>query len=199
MCDKINILLDLDQTLISGEPTEQYDFKKNKEKAKKFVFHDMEDMYIIFERPGLQEFLTFLFDNFNVSVWTAASKDYALFIVDKIILQGNSNRKLDYVFFEYHCKISEKLKDQLKGLSLLWDIFKLSNYNSKNTLIIDDNDEVYNPQKKSCIIAPPFEFNDKDSDKDSFLVNLTKELRDFTKAKDVSIIVETVNKKNKLP
>ena len=39
--------------------------------------------YKVFERPGLQEFLDYLFANFNVSVWTAASKSYALFIIDK--------------------------------------------------------------------------------------------------------------------
>ena len=33
---KGNFILDLDQTLISAEPCEEYDFKKNKQKAKKF-------------------------------------------------------------------------------------------------------------------------------------------------------------------
>ena len=34
--EKPSIILDLDQTLISGEATENYDFNKNKKKAKKF-------------------------------------------------------------------------------------------------------------------------------------------------------------------
>ena len=55
--NKQNLLLDLDQTLISAEPSEEYDFKKNEEKAKKFTYHDMLGYYVIFERPGVQEFL----------------------------------------------------------------------------------------------------------------------------------------------
>ena len=94
-------VLDLDQTLISAEPAEEYDFSKNKSKAKQFVFHDMDGYYVVFERPGLQPFLTYLFDNFNVSIWTAASKDYALFIIEKIILAGNKNRKIDFIFFSF--------------------------------------------------------------------------------------------------
>jgi TFIIF-interacting CTD phosphatase-like protein len=78
---KLNFILDLDQTIISGEPVEEYSIEKNKKKASKFRFETMENYYIIFERPGLQQFLTFLFKNFNVSIWTAASKDYALFII----------------------------------------------------------------------------------------------------------------------
>ena len=64
---KINFILDLDQTIISGEPTEEYNFEKNKKKALKFRFETMENYYIIFERPYLQPFLTFLFKNFNIS------------------------------------------------------------------------------------------------------------------------------------
>jgi TFIIF-interacting CTD phosphatase-like protein len=95
---KGNFILDLDQTLISAEPTEEYDFQKNKNKAKKIIFHNMDDYYLVFERPDLQKFLTYLFDNFNVSIWTAASKYYALFIIDKIVLAGNKNRKIIYSF-----------------------------------------------------------------------------------------------------
>ena len=58
---QFNIILDLDQTIISGEPSEEYDFEKNKNKASKFKFEVMDDLYIIFERPDLQKFLTFLF------------------------------------------------------------------------------------------------------------------------------------------
>ena len=37
---KFNILLDLDQTLISAEAEDDYDFVGNREKAKLFNFHD---------------------------------------------------------------------------------------------------------------------------------------------------------------
>ena len=117
---KPNFILDLDQTIISAETCENFDKKKYETKSKLFKFHDMDGLYYIFERPNLQNFLNELFNKFNVSVWTAASKDYALFIINKIILK-NKNRKLDWIFFDYHCDISKKLTDNTKSLKILWE------------------------------------------------------------------------------
>ena len=174
---KHNILLDLDQTLISAEAEEEYDFEKNREKAKKFDFKDMDGYYIVFERPGLQPFLDFLFKNFNVSIWTAASKDYALFIIEKIILQDKPERKLDWIFCSYHCDISKKLKHGSKMLSMLWDEYKIPDYNEHNTMIIDDYNEVHDTQPNNCIIAEPFEFTSENSEKDDYLTRLQTELQ----------------------
>lgn len=186
--NKINILLDLDQTLISAESTTDYNFKKNKSKSKKFTFYDMDGYYIVFERPDLQTFLDDLFANFNVSVWTAASKDYALFIIDKIILQNKPNRKLDWVFFSYHCDISKKIKKGSKKLEMLWDVYKIPGYNKNNTFIIDDYDEVYDTQPDNCIIAIPFEFEDTNSNKDDFLTKLSGKLKELEENKSTKSI-----------
>lgn len=198
---KGNFILDLDQTIISAEATEEYDFKKNKAKSKKFVFHDMDGYYIVFERPGLQKFLQYLFDNYNVSVWTAASKDYALFIINKIVLAGNPHRKLDYVFFSYHCDVSSDKKKGTKDLSMLWDVYKLPGYSVENTVILDDYDEVHNTQPKNCIIAVPFEFTETGSEGDTFLEDLTLKLRDMKdsviQGKGVQLITEEINKEKK--
>jgi TFIIF-interacting CTD phosphatase-like protein len=194
-------VLDLDQTLISAEPTEEYDFSKNKTKAKKFVFHDMDGYYVVFERPGLQPFLTYLFDNFNVSIWTAASKDYALFIIEKIILAGNKNRKIDFIFFSYHCDISESIKKGTKDLSLLWDTFKIKGYSKENTIILDDYDEVQNTQPENCIAALPFEFNKEGSEADDFLEKLIPQIRILNEkiksGESVALTVKEINKKKK--
>lgn len=176
-----NVILDLDQTLISAEAEEDYDFNKNKNKAKLFNFKDMDGYYIVFERPNLQSFLDYLFENFNVSVWTAASKDYALFIIEKIILCDNPKRKLDWIFFSYHCDISKKITKHTKDLSMLWDVYKIDNYERSNTLIIDDYDEVYNTQKDNCIHIKGFEFLDKNSHKDKHLKYIKKELQSMDK------------------
>lgn len=193
---KINILLDLDQTLISAEASEDFDLKKHKDKAKKFTFHDMDGYYVVFERPGLQKFLTYLFKNFNVSVWTAASKDYALFIVDKIVLANHPDRKLDYIFFSYHCDISKNKKKGSKDLSLIWDEFKLPAYNNDNTMILDDYDEVHNTQPGNCIIALPFEFTHSDSEKDKYLSKLQSYLEKM-KADNFNEQIKEINDKIK--
>jgi len=177
MKQKEHIILDLDQTLISSEPKEEFDFKKNKQKLKKITHHNMDDYYIVFERPGLQEFLDYIFKNFNVSIWTAASKDYALFIIDNIIIGKHTERKLNFVFFSYHCNISKRIKKHTKDLSMLWSVYNLPEFSNVNTFILDDYDEVYNTQPHNCIIAKPFEINKEGSENDMFLKELMQKLK----------------------
>jgi hypothetical protein len=181
----INILLDLDQTLIAALSPDELDVKKYSTKMEKFKYYNMDGEYTIFERPHLQEFLDFLFDktnNFNVSIWTAASKDYALFIINNIILpKDKPNRKLDFIFFSYHCSWSKSKKNGSKDLSMLWDIYKIPGYDAKNTIILDDYDEVKSTQPKNCIVATPFEFHDKNSIDDSFLKTIIPKLEKYRK------------------
>ena len=49
--------------------------------------HDFDYYYVVFERPYLQSFLDYIFDKFNVYVWTAASKDYALYIIGLCVIR----------------------------------------------------------------------------------------------------------------
>ncbi len=84
----INILLDLDETIISATQIS----KKN---GYRYTFEN--GNYKIYERPYLDEFLTFIFDNFNVSIFTASTKDYCLNIVNNSILKNHPERKIDYI------------------------------------------------------------------------------------------------------
>jgi len=182
---KINICLDLDQTLIWAGNDQEYmpdEYPELKKKANAEPFgkdniFKMDKEYTIFERPGLQDFLDFLFDNFNVSVWTAASKDYALFVIKNILYKENQEaRKLDWIFFSYHCDISIQEKKGTKDLSLLWNTYKLDGFSENNTFIIDDYDEVYETQPNNCIAIAPFNFTDEGSEKDSYLYKIRKQL-----------------------
>jgi len=179
--NKPSILLDLDQTLISAEYPNEINHGKYKDKEKKIRHDDMYDgdehIYTVYSRPNLQKFLDYLFKNFNVTIWTAASKDYALFIIDKIVLNNQPERKLDFIFFSYHCDISKKTKKYSKELCTLWDIHKIPGYSYQNTIILDDyKADVHKCQPNNCIIAPPFNFTKEDSEKDTFLIDLIPEL-----------------------
>jgi hypothetical protein len=194
--EKQNFFLDLDATIIHSEPVEDYDVKQNRKKAKKFIFHNMDGYYVVFERPGLQNFLTYIFDNFNVSVWTAATKDYALFIIDKVIIAGNSNRKIDYIFFNYHCDICEKIYDHTKYLQILKDKYNLDKFHLDKTFILDDYDEVHKKQINNCIIAEKFDYKNDNSENDDFLKRLTDELRKHKNDDDKNIpsVIVDINK-----
>ena len=95
---KLNVILDLDNTLVNTLPINVDADLINKFKFVIYQVNQFEKAFI-FERPHLDEFLNWLFDNCNVSVFTHADKDYAMFAVDNIIKKGNPNRKIDFIFY----------------------------------------------------------------------------------------------------
>ena len=180
------VILDLDNTIISSIPLEEIEWTDEiKKKMIQFEYYNVDDYYIMFERPHLQEFLTYLFENFKVSIWTAASLSYALFIVKNIITKNHPERKIEHIFFDYHCELSaKKYGDGSKHLRLLWDKFKLKEYKEDNTIIIDDLKDVYETQPCNCINIKEFEFNDKDSFQDEELVKLQGKLDLYKTSKE---------------
>ncbi len=190
MNSKINIILDLDETLIhttSIDEEKQLKEGPNQSNAGRLTSYKMysEDgvkvVYIVYERPGLQNFLDYLFKYFNVSIWTAASKMYALFIVKNIVLK-KPGRKLDWIFFDYHCTISKKATQNnknIKCLRMLPVLFKIP-YNMNNTIIIDDNPDVRTAQPGNCVHIKPFVVDEKNSDQDVELLKIMQYLKEMT-------------------
>jgi len=188
---KLPIVLDLDETLLHAVSTKDLHdkFSSRGQKAmladlvKSLKVHDMKDtdekgkehsFYIVFERPGLQDFLDYLFANFKVLVWTAATKDYAAFIVDKILIQGKP-RKLHYLFVNHHGKKSAKKfgKRHRKRLEMLGDFYKIPGLTKNGNagemtvpVIIDDNEDVYKSQPGQCVVADPYVLFDDDMELD---------------------------------
>lgn len=184
------VILDLDQTIISAEEYSLFanggkKKYKSKRSKKEFTEKVMDKSYIVYARPGLEDFLDFLFANFSVSVWTAASKSYAMFIIDNFILT-KPERKLEYVFFAHHCELSYDMTETTKNLSLLWDKYEIPGFNKDNTIIIDDYDEVKDTQPENCINIKPFYFIDKDSVNDTELLKIQRLLSRKECARDVS-------------
>ena len=150
----------------------------------------MDQYYTVFYRPDLDKFFEYIFKNFNVCVFTAASKSYAMFIIKEIIIGKHKNRHIDYIFFSYHCDISKKFKNGIKDLSILWensDGFDLEGFNKYNTIIVDDNSAV----KKTgyCIQVPEFNVLDKDSENDDYLTELKGILEDYKNFPDDQVFV----------
>ena len=165
---KLNVILDLDSTLINAV--------ENRDKIKVpsdsgLLYKDWIPFFRIYERPYLQEFLDYLFDNFNVSVFTAADKDYALFIVDQFVLNKNPKRKLDFFFFRYHVELSNKHYKGVKDLRLIWDLFKIYCFYPCNTLIVDDLNLVEKTNPYNTIPIKAFDILDKNGYYDTTMIN----------------------------
>lgn len=183
------LVFDLDHTLICAIETGEDDYIK----TDKFPSYDMDGVYTVYSRPFLDEFLTYAFDNFNIIIWTAASKDYALFIIEKIILQNKPERKIDYILFDYHCDLSRKHTKFTKDLRMITDVHNLP-YDLDKIIIIDDyKEDVHLCQPSRCIIAPPFDIVNIGSE-DEFLKQLTKNLKQLTNS--LRDDINTINSNN---
>jgi TFIIF-interacting CTD phosphatase-like protein len=173
--NKKNIILDLDNTLLNSLTFKEVkNFSQSK--AKLFDYVDMDKSYRVYLRPYLQKFLDFLFENYNVSIWTAASKSYATFIIDNIILI-KPERKLDLVLFSYHCSYSKKFLKCAKDIMMLWEELKLKGYTRENTTILDDLPEIHKTLPNYTIKAKYFDVLQRGSENDKFLLNLISKLK----------------------
>ena len=97
---EFNVILDLDNTIICAVEMDYYKLKKDNMGIldANLKYEDFEDAYRIYQRPHLEEFLSFVFRNFNVAIFTAASKDYGLFILDDIIRKIIPDQELSFFF-----------------------------------------------------------------------------------------------------
>jgi hypothetical protein len=116
-----------------------------------------------------------------VAVFTAADKDYAIWVVNNFILT-KPNRRLDFFFYRYHLDLSNKHFGGVKNLRILWDLFNIYNFFPNNTVIIDDLDYVYKTNPYNTIRIPAFSVVDdngyfnKESVTDNHLIQVRKKL-----------------------
>ena len=182
---KLNVILDLDNTIVNALSIEDRR-KLPAEFAKNFKFQDYIPFFRIYARPHLEEFLDYLFKNYNVAVLTAAEKDYALFIVERFILT-KPNRHLEFIMFRTQVDMAEELFGGMKDLRVIWETFKVNNFYPSNTIIIDDLDLVAQTNPNNTLRIEAFFIVDEetgevnlDSDKDKELLNMMVEI-DFLK------------------
>ena len=149
---KKQLVLDLDNTLICSILPHE---KDKLDLINMYHWKNMHNMFMVCERPMLQIFLDYVFQHFNVSIWTAATKSYALYIIDEFIIQ-QTDRQLNYVFFSKHCEDSKKYSNKPKDLSMLKNVYDLKDYTLEHTIIIDDHPDVFKAQPDYCFPIEPF-------------------------------------------
>lgn len=185
----INIVLDLDNTLIYSHNFSKIK-KDDPEWLSNYSYENMDDDYVVCERPGLQVFLDWLFKNFNVMIWSAASPDYVDFIANNIV-KKNPSRVINHIFNSDQCDESQKhYNGDTKNLNLLWDHYDFKGYGPYNTLIIDDMGHVCESQPSRSIRIKKFIANKK-SLNDNVLEDIKNNLSEIKK--------RFVQQKNKSP
>jgi TFIIF-interacting CTD phosphatase-like protein len=180
---KINLVLDLDNTLICSVPMKEVrTMERNNHKSlSKLRYRDMDDIYRVFYRPYLDEFLSYAFKNFDVTVWTAATKDYASFIVDNIITDGKKlkkKRRLKMFFYDDNCDQSQSIFKETSHKDLRY-LYNFKDYHGCNTLIIDDLYEVYETNSKQTLRAVYFDAKKQGAYNDTFLLETIDKLEEI--------------------
>ena len=219
MSKKLNIILDLDECLlhsiIDGVKEENYKkFSSYKKilQEKEFDPQIFKFKYVVnlikklnyysltFIRPHLQTLITFLFKNYNVSVWSNGYYTYVDKICD-IIFTKSQRKKLKIIFgargtlngnhFVYDIKNKKKVYDFEKHNNWIKDLshlFKTKPYstifNKDNTILIDDQVDHLNYNKHNVLNIKHWLFYEQD---DTTLLKII----DFLKSSNI--------KTNKLP
>ena len=164
------VILDLDNTLICAVEWENI---KDVPHPDSFQTKDLEEIYRVYQRPGLELFLDELFSMYDVSEWPAAGLTYALFIIDNFILT-KKGRKLQFILWDEHCQYSHKAtkKQQSKDLTLL-----SSFYPKEKFVLVDDNSIVLN--QTGVINSLLFDVMSPDAKDDLFLEQIIQQIHGY--------------------
>lgn len=216
MSKKLNIILDLDECLIFSilnelKENNYKEFSSYKKQLKqqgyestlfKYKFdRDKKDYYsLTFLRPNLKKLITYLFKNYNVSVWSNGYYTYVDKICD-IIFTKSQKKNLKIIFgrsklknnsiIVYDIKNKKQVYNFAKyngGVKDLSHLFKKKPYstmfNKNNTILIDNSQIHLNYNKNNVLIIKHWIFYEQ---KDTTLLKVIE----FLKSQNI--------KTNKLP
>jgi hypothetical protein len=191
-------VLDLDNTLICSVPLEQYN-KTNvrlrlNQYAREAGVHSkrayMHGLFMVYARPGLDEFLESVFEHFNVVIFSMASLSYAWWVIRKFILGSTpqivSRRRKHIlaVLSEPQCALSQQYASKKsstngspKYLEWLFREHPELKIDPKRTWFLDDLEVVRKANPIQAIYTPAFDVLKKDSGSDTFLWNVRDELK----------------------
>ena len=143
------IILDIDRTLVHSL---NYRLVKDEWKEK-FEWFDDGINLITFLRPNVREFINFLIDNksrYKVGIFTAASKEYADFIVDILFPQV----KPSFIYSGIDYDIAKYNYGKLKAIEYVVDNNVGIKY--EDCVMIDDSNAVKRSLGEVCYQIPLF-------------------------------------------
>ncbi len=165
MSGKLNIVLDIDETLI-------YYMRKSdisKEELEKYTYIKDDEDNIIVVRPHLTTFLDYLFKHFTVSFWTWSECSYAEGMFETIVKKDHPERELKLILCNTHAELSGETHGNSKDLNWLWydhESYPNNRLNSEafegfhesNTILIDDlpSNSVNSSNSLNSITIEPF-------------------------------------------
>lgn len=152
----MHIVLDLDQTLIHTDKTG-----------------------ITYARPGLKEFLAFLFKSFDsVSIWTAGTNKYAFRVISSLFPEHRE--KFMFIWSRGH---TERINGtHFKPLEKMFShpMAEYCGMTRENTIMIDDRDDILAFNPGNGLIVPEWYCDTPDDDWLFRLPRILRELKRLT-------------------
>ncbi|KNA17510.1 hypothetical protein SOVF_079280 [Spinacia oleracea] len=174
--EKLTIFLDLDETLIHSSadpPSKTFDFI-----VRPKIDGETMDFYVL-KRPGVDEFLQYLSEKFEIVVFTAGLRDYASLVLDVL----DKNRVINHRLYRDSCR--ELDGKYVKDLAQMGrDLWKVA--------IIDDNPNSYAFQPENAIQIKPF----TDDLQDNELSKLSRFFEVCDGVKDIRDAVKLFTREN---
>lgn len=198
--NKINLILDIDDTLIKTVAINKETIITKQEFNNIKIIKLPNFLGMVYIRPYLLNFLKFCFSYFNISFWTSGNSLYCREIL-KLILTNEQYEKTNlilardnnnYVDIKTNIIYRNVIYNDiiLKPLDLLFNDKNHSKiFNRKNTLIIDNNKQISNSNFSNSILIDDFNLNKNDIGLCyiSNILNEVKDIDDIRILKDINI------------
>jgi TFIIF-interacting CTD phosphatase-like protein len=143
---KLNVVVDLDETLISCSFA-KYDNLQ--------VLLEMENEMFVYPRPHVDEFLRVIFAKYNVYIWTAAAKDYAMKVLEAL---------LGFLYIPVRILTRNDTVEIVSCPASFFDLprvqkikpLKKIGCGMSRTLMIDDREHSFSDNPSNGILVKPF-------------------------------------------
>lgn len=176
--DKPLVILDLDQTLIHSVLYDEFmvykTFNTHRQPRIDFrlILKDGSD-FVVSIRPGLDDFLRYVFANFRVAIWTAAQKEYATEILQRIMTPLQYNQ-LAFIFTQRECAWSKKYTGPTKPAYRILQL--LPGLDLSRTVLCDDNHLSTEDFAENTVLVQPYNVLQNDADLDQEFERLARYL-----------------------
>lgn len=154
------LILDLDETLI-------YATEEKLEREADFSV----GQYCVCKRPFLNEFLEFCFENFDVAVWTTATKSYAEEIL-KVILK--KDQTLQFLWTRERCTFAFDTEEREHFYVKRMYKIRRCGYKLESVIVVDDSPNVWQSSYGNLVHINKFEGNQGDNELEILPVFLEK-------------------------
>ena len=144
------LILDLDETLI-------YATEEKLERESDFIV----GQYFVYRRPFLEDFLEFCFENFNVAVWTTATKSYAEEIL-QTILEGDQN--LQFLWTRERCTLAFDEEERENYFVKRMYKIRRRGYKLRSIIVVDDSPNVWKCSYGNLVSVSKFEGDESDNE-----------------------------------